>query len=348
MTVASFSAPVHLWPDGKFRTAPVTGPFVVSGSNFGAPPTVTILADWSQGVVGQTAQLNSPIIGSFDSGSYATGLLPKYFAIGGQSGIGLREGGNSAATDNRLTGFKKTLDSYTDRCIIYHLGVPEGRYFPGSIAIGQPSIHSSLKNHWEFYGEPDSPTEADLVCVSWNGDNWVVGGNQAVTEAGGTPNSLYCGDAFDFYAWNRHCTVQKAGTPDPFTDAGYSEVHITTSLGTSRNLRTSLPTFNSANSAHPAYTTIAFPGWAGSGFQDEAQMLYRGYYFATGENCQARVEMINAATYAAATDISLPLPFTSWTDTQIVVSPPAHWWEGMTHICVTNANGTQQIQAINP
>lgn len=344
MTVANISVPLNQWPDGRFRTSEVPQSFVINGTGFGTGPTVILQADWSNKTIGATASLTDLLTGEFDSASYLTGLLPKFGSIGGKTGIGIREGGTDEATTNRITGFRKNLSNYTDRCVIYHLGVPAGRHFPGASSPETFPLTSVLKINWEFYGEPDLNTEADLVMLSWSGASWVVGGNQAVTEAGGTPNSLYCGSAFDFNAWNRHCSFQRAGTPDPFVNAGYTEVYVTTSSGTTRNLRTSMPTFNSANSAHAAYNVLCFPAWTTvEGDRSLDQMLFRDYYFADGIS---RVEMLNSSTYLASTEISPPLPFNSWSDTSIEVVPPEHWMPGMTHFCVTRNDGTQFITEI--
>jgi len=222
---------------------PPSATITFDAGGFGAAPDVVLFAQFMDGEVGEEAPLDSPIIGgSYNTGSYATGLLPKYFEIDGLTGISLREGGTDSAVDNRLTGFVKVFDPYDSFFVAFSMGVPDGRHFSGATATNTLPATSTLKFDWESDSALDDPEDSDIVCPSWNGSNWVIGGNQAVTEVGGTPDSLYLGGNFDFSAWNYFTTCQIAGS-NAFTDDGYTRATTTTSVGTTENIRTSLPTF---------------------------------------------------------------------------------------------------------
>lgn len=349
MTVASFNVPLSLWSDNRYRSTAEDPEIEIlsGGESFGEGPNVVLFADFIDMPAGGTAALTDALIGEFTSSSYNTGLLPKLFDMGGVVGIGIREGGTNAATNNRLTGFVTVFDPHTDRLVAYDMAVPAGRHFSGATAPESLTTGgSTLKGAWDADDDLDDGTKADLVMPSWNGSNWVVGGNQAMSEAGGTPNSMYLGGAFDFGAWNGHLVCQIAGTPDPFVDNGFTEALITTSGGTSRNVRTSVPTFNSANSSAAQYTHFNFPAWSGSGSsQDLTQHLYSYIYRAIGPNCRARAELLNSATYLSASK-KYTLPPTLWSADAVRIRPKEARKAGMTHICVTRANGNQTFRAL--
>jgi hypothetical protein len=222
---------------------PAGEPIVISGTGFGTAPDVVLYSDWTDGVISQTAQISDAIIGSWDSGSYATALLPKYYELSGRVGITNREGGVNATTNNRLTGFVKQFPSHTDYFVAYDMGVPSGRTFSGSSTESTLPAISSLKFCWKSHNALDTPEDVDIVCHSWNGSSFVTGGNQAVTEIGGTPTDLYLNSTFDFNAWNYFSIYQKAGTPNPNLNSGVSLVTKSNSTGTIKKNRTSLPIY---------------------------------------------------------------------------------------------------------
>lgn len=308
---------------------------VITGAGFGAGPNVVLFKDYASRDVGGTAELSDGTgVGDFDFAHYATSLLPTYQSIGGKTGITMREGGTDPNVDNRLTGFVKILDPFTDYLIAFDMGVPPGRNFSGaSEPETMPSV-SALKTAWLSDGALDHVEKADICTPSWTSASFALGGNNSSAH-------LSMGSAFDFNAWNGFLCCQIAGA-DPFIDNGYSETLLTTSAGTTVKTRTNMPTFPLGNAQAAQYTHLSWPAWSGNGSQTLTQHLYSYIYFAVGPNARARVELLNDADYASATK-RVALPPYSWTDTKITVVPPASLKSDMTHYCVTTAAGDRTM-----
>lgn len=305
----------------------------VDGSGFGGAPTVIMAAKWTDGKESEQVELDSPEIGDFDEGSYASGLLPKFFSMDGSTGASIREGGTDAVTDNRLTGFVKVVPNFTEYLISYDSGVPEGRNFSSTSTPETMPVISPLKMAWLSDQPLDDVTKADIVTFSWVGNRFSLVGNQAPTAIGAQ-------SGFTFNQWNNYLAYQKAGV-DPFVDNGISEIANTDpSAGTFTEVITDQPIFDpSADNAW--FNHINFPAWTGNGDQDLTQHLFRYAYIAVGDNARARLELGNNADYTLCTKKRI-IPHDSWTDTNVTVTTDSKQRENMSHWFITNADGTRQ------
>lgn len=306
----------------------------ITGTGFGAGPTIAIFAKWTDGVNGEEIPLSSPDIGAdFDTGNYATGFKSKYFTLGDTTGASFREGGTDASTDNRLTGFVRILSAFDTYLAAHDMGVPSGRNFSGvATANTLPSI-SSYKGLWLSDEALDNLTKADIVLPSWTTAAFQIAGNQAEAPITMTTD-------FDFDEWNSYLVYQEPGA-DPFVDNGITEASVTIpSQGTTTVLKTDAPTFNSSATA-AQYTHVNFPAWSGNGSQDLTQHLFRYFYLATGANARARLELGNNSTYTNCTERRV-VPHDSWSSTEVIATLDTLQAQNMTHWFITNASGTQQ------
>jgi hypothetical protein len=101
----------------------------------------------------------------------------------------------------------------------------------------------------------------------------------------------------------------------------------------------------------PQVTHINGPAWSGSSPQDLAQLVYKYMYVAVADDSSVnkRVELLDNANYLLSTMHRCIFPTTGedyWTDTSIAITPSATLRSGATHVCVTLANGSQTITAI--
>lgn len=314
----------------------------IYGSGFGSGPNVVLYGNWMDKVVDSTASISDMIVGGWDSGNYATGLLPKIKSgIGGKTGITLREGGTTASTDNRLTGFVKQFSPFTNFFIGYEICVPSGRYFPGASEPETLPAISSFKPIWLSDQALDSATKADVVLGSWTGADFNFVGNNC-------PYNIYMDSVFNFNAWNGFAGYAIAGA-DPFVNNGEMVSFKTSASGTTIDTVTNVPAFGASATA-AQYTHVNFPAWSGNGSQDLAQALYGWLYLATGSDdaVKKRLELTNNITPASATK-RRQIPHVTWTDTYIDYDPDLltdEVVEGMTHICVMSGSTVLASRAI--
>ncbi len=309
----------------------------IDGSGFGSAPTVLIYAKWTEGSEGESVSLNSPEVGSFDSGSYATGLTPNFFTMNGSTGVSIREGGTDAVTDNRLTGFVKMVPNFTEYLISYDTGVPDGRHFSSESTPNTLPVISPLKMAWLSDQPLDDVTKADIVPYSWVGNGFSLVGNQAPTAIGAQ-------SGFTFNKWNNFLAYQKAGV-DPYLDNGISEIANTDpSVGTYTAIITDQPIFD-PSADDPWFNHINFPAWTGNGDLDLTQHLFRYAYIAVGANARARLELGDNADYTLCTYKRI-IAHDSWSDTNVTVTTDSKQRENMTHWFITNADGTRQSGAL--
>lgn len=350
MSTKTFNFPsnpkLYDWLDGKKRLGPSPNSITVTGTGFGSGPTVALYETYG----GLAASGDAPL-GEWDQGHYNTGIQPKLFEFNGVTGVGNREGGTVAATDNRETGFVKTLTAFSEYALAYSMAIPEGRTFSGASTVDTfPSV-STLKYVWLSDTALDPADKADIVAGTHNGNGqFAIFGNNAITPSGGTPDSLYFPlTPFDFNGWN-HVFLHQSPGADPFVNNGVTEATWASgaaedSLGagakTVSRVRTSLPTFGGGATA-AQYTHVNYPAWSGNGSQDLSQTISSYFYLAVGANSRARIELINSADSSLAT-ARIPIKPDSWTDVQVAAYYEPWQAIGMTHCCITNSAGAQTV-----
>jgi hypothetical protein len=317
---------------GRYESSNVDGNkyIDISGIGFGLASTIEIWREWTNGNTGQDVSLTAGAgeIGDFTSGSYATGLPPKFFSKGNTQGASIREGGTDASVDNRRTGAIKVSDPFTEVLIMSSDAVPDGHYFTGTSAVNTLPITSNYKGIWLSDGPLDDPALADIVFFSYigTGAGWVIVGNQA-------SDPIYMGDSsYNFNGWNYKACYQKAGT-DPFLDNGITRAFMANPEGATSIVEVlDQPMF--ANATNAQYTHVNAPGWVGENNQDNVLHIFRHYYLAVGANAGNVVVVGDDPVLSNCTQIR-PLPHEIRTDTRfksLAVSTKLR--EGMTHYFV--------------
>lgn len=313
----------------------------IVGTDFGTGPNVLLYADFTTLPTNSNAPLNCASIGLFDlDPDKGSRIPPIRTGWNNRNGIGIREGGTNASTNNRLTGFRLQYPEKTNFFASYEMCVPQGRYFSGATDFRSFPNASTIKPLWLFRGAPDSATEADIVLGSYSTPNFMFNGNQAA-------GTTYMADQanFDFTGWNSFSGYIIAGA-DPFVDNGEKWSVMTSSSGSEIDTVTNIPAFG-GGATTAKYNYLQFPGWSGNGSQDYTQHLFSYVYFAVANDnsVKARVELINNATYANAT-IRRVIAARSWINTNVIIKASPGMLQGITHVALTRANGTQTIYTL--
>lgn len=221
------------WESGY---VPPVGQIVITGAGFGSPPPVVMYADWSNLVDGETLDNSDAIIGTWDSGSYNTGFYPKAVAAHGVTGASLREGGDNAATNNRLTGFVKQYAAKRNFLIAYEIAVPAGRTFPGSATENTLPGVSAVKPAWLSDQALDELAKADVVAASWIGSSFNFIGNQV-------PYNMFMSNTYDFDGYNGVICSSVAGANAFADNANLYALFCNADSGTTIATKTDVPAF---------------------------------------------------------------------------------------------------------
>jgi hypothetical protein len=330
--------------NGKFNSSDqggggAAGTIHITGTGFGAAPPIIVYTDWSEAATG-TMSLTNTGVGTDYELDERWNRTPSIFTAWGRNGMGMFEGGNNEATNNRLTAIKNVFSATPLKnfsCAV-SIAVPSGRYFPAANAVNSlPSPASAaIKTIWLVDQPLDSPTKADQIIANWTGGGFNMTGNQA-------PVNIYGAGGFNFTGWNYFKGRTVSGA-DPFVDAGTSMFEQANTIdGVTVFTDNTTPAFGAgADTAQYDRVHVGGLGNSNNGNSlDNAQVLI-GYVYlamANDNSVLAEVELRNHATRASATELRL-IPPTTWSSTDIYVEVPAYLIDyGFTHYQVTTATG---------
>lgn len=317
------NAAVRWRSNGPVQLGAILDLYAVGATDFGPGPVNSRFTGFSQsaGVVGDPVPLSAT---QFDAvGTYGIGAVPgpRYSAIGrgsGQSmeGIVLNYAGTGVLTGHgttRMVGCREFFCSYAFK-------VPSGKRFPWAAALETFSTGSNWKIAWLL--GPHETSEANDICIPsfHNTATAGVGGNGIGRlpgalngSLGGTPPSWWQWDA-----WHKIDAWIKAHPTDPVGGDGTGWVAVSGKDGVPvLVIEGTGPIFNSAlpTGLIAPYTWEAFnvPGWIRHPASDagQCQALYTDVAVRWGDNAAARVDMINASSFAASTK-SAHFPVLSW------------------------------------
>ena len=300
----------------------------VSGGGFGTGPTVVMFEDFSGGTDGIDGTTSNT---GFDTTSTA---YPLIFTTDSRSGSLAARMYRVKATDaaqRRSSNNFILLNAATEVFISYAIKTPTGKYFPGT-AGGNSGTNADYSNaSWKaawLIPEEGTSGQCDLVVPSFNGSSsWELTGNglkTKLTTGGANPT---------WWSWNNWCrmtTWVKAGA-DVSVDAGNIYFQAANGIdamyensGTPiifTNESTGTPT----PEAYRQWGQLNIAGWikenagGSAGGGEDIECLYDDIYVAEGPNAAARVELGNASTYAACTDLAI-CDSTSWANDSITVN----------------------------
>lgn len=303
-----------------------TAPITVTGTGFGSAPYIEAYGEYMTKPNGADATLNDlDIGGSFDSGHYLTGLLPKYFTAFGKSGLSQRQGGSTVET-NPQTGFVKIFSSpLTSWFAAYERCTPPGKYFSGATEFGVLPNLASDKLMW-FQNGVHGNGQADVVLGSYAGASGFVNTGNAINYV------VWGASSYDFNGWNSFSGWQIAGA-DPDADNANCGLVITNAFGTTVHTRNDVPAF--LNTIPAQLDRVEFPGWCGNGNQANTQGLVSWFYISRHPS---RIELINTHDNSPATTVRRLVVASSWSDTSITFNPSEEMWAGATHYRIVIAH----------
>ena len=320
----------------------------ISGSGFGAGPTVVVFDDFESGNPkdGEVIPLTSPEIGTWSS--YTTDGRPRYSADArsGKHGFRISDSTfNPNSGDSRKMGsFTKLLPAPTTEVYAtYAISVPPGTTFPGASTPNTlPARLSSLKGLWLSDG-PDGIFGrglSDIWFPGWAG-YWQVAGNSGAILKNIGPVSPW----FSFKTWNRISVWLKADPGAPVTHAGTIFVQTTNpDTGHLENNWTDRSPFAGPTAfgnppSSGKWDRFMLPGWWGNGDNTRNQMTYDDVYVAAGPNAAARVEIGDASTYKRSRILAISTP-QAWNDKEVTVTLRAGPFTGFSnaYLFVIDAN----------
>jgi len=301
--------------------------FTINGSGFGNQLPNQVLFDNFDGK-GQTITPDSTVLSAANCNFNNFGTVNPSARF-----TNIMTRGSSYCADIFYGGGNHTLQkagipSFDDYRISFAWAVPPGYYFPDTGSAYTFPTSSALKNCWITVNGQNGATQNgdDLVPLSWN-QRWQTGGNDTLTPNNpalvtgltvGSPDPSPTG-AFSWDVWNKFTIIfRQLGTPgvDSVVIDWYN---FTPDYGMWHQQRTyTASRFYSASGRNPAgYGNVAANMWKrGNPAGDSRKILLADYMITTQSNCAARVEIGNASTYDACTDIA-DCEVTSWVNDAI-------------------------------
>lgn len=307
---------------------------IVYGSSFGATgPTVVMFDDFEGGTNGNSLSLNLAKVGAWSSlnGNPARSIYSSTNKISGN--LSARFEMPDGDISNPAIGVE-TGSTFNSFYASWWSMIPAGNVFPGtghqdgknwkqvwaatdSWAGGDTGLWENDFD-WISWGSNQFPTTADHYSY-WNGTDWTrenLSGSPSRTTIALKPDYVGEGASIQAGQWARWQMWRK-GSPDP--DIGRQVVwqtkpntgtvkyrdNLEATFASSANINTNdRISVNAYMRETPASSGISQPTW------DDV-------YLAVGEYAQARVEIGNASTYTACTQLTVVTP-TSWSDSSIV------------------------------
>lgn len=264
----------------------------ISGSGFGTGPKVHIFDDFNGGAPGADVDLKATY-GSWDKQSRAV------FVSAGHSGAGVQ---GYCQSSLRAAPLYHSFPNTKEIFVSYWWRIPVGGKVPGGGVNSYPT-GSHLKNYWITYdGGYNADGLPDLVLPTYN-NSWKVTGNQGngMLNTGAFSQSEVAVDG----TWNRTTFHLKQGG---------------THWGQNIRENQSVAIWTSGNSLFesttPAYFNEAkLHGWFRTNTSG-AKFVSDEFYFASGANAAARVEIGDAPSYSSCRNLAICTP-TSWSSGSI-------------------------------
>jgi len=286
----------------------------VSGTGFGTTgPTILVFDDFEKGTNGSaiTTGAGSTQVGQWDEIS-GSGLLPRYSNSYSRGTLSMRSdwSDNGAAEGGRWVG-RRPISANGGIYVSWWAYLPVGRDVPGT----NTPWGANWKTWWLFkydssiHGFQGSDYGHEFLTNSLpTSSAWYAGPINDLT----TPARLSgtWGDAIGFNRgqWWRWEQYMKEATDS----SGILQFWQTSPTRTRQQIvnLSGKPTEH----AGEVWDTFRFPGY-GRG-DTNSQTYYDDIYVATGPGALARVEIGNASTYSASTNLAVATA-TSWSDTSV-------------------------------
>jgi hypothetical protein len=343
----------------QIRNSTVSGDvqYTVTGSGFRSGPTIALYDTFNQGTNNQVVNVNTATVGRWlrNTSPYFKSYLTD------EMGFAANRMPYGADYENRIGTMVASLPVKANQIFVsYSIYLPPGATFSGASATKTwPSV-PSWKMAWamDTEGGFGNDGRANIILPNSNGNgNFAIDGN-AGDLLQSIPPATYRGytmtpsspSAFkNYWDWDHPNSMAFMLKPDAANLLSTSG-EIYWRIANSQNKLTEQSITNvvaALTGTSMRYDIVNFPGWWGNGDSANFQAIYDNVYIAYGSNVKARVELTDSATYASSTKI-YPVPYTQWTDTQIVVSTKAINLKNIDnmYLYVTDASGVRSTTPI--
>lgn len=333
----AFFAAHGLASDVVYTVSDVTRPtptsITITGSGFGAGPNTLVFDQFEGGADGAEVDLAKTTRGAW---SGTTTSKPVYDPIAHSGSHSIRTWVGDPGSTGQM---QLDLPAGTQTALIsYWVHIPPGTPFPGDGGgVGSFSLgNSSWKLAW-IYGQSYQGGDTDVCLPTWGGYNFYVGGNTPGIGFGDVESRVGT-EWWDWNHWMRLTTWLDANTTNPTLPGRWSFQRISAGHGLSQlydegtgmqllnvsDVRTSYPGDTDprpifSGNGVAEFRHVHIPGWFRETSPATVRPLYDDIYVAVGANAAARVELGDAATYAAVTTLEIQ-PHTAWTDGQVSVT----------------------------
>ncbi|MEQ6122316.1 T9SS type A sorting domain-containing protein [Reichenbachiella sp. MALMAid0571] len=299
----------------------------INGSGFGNTGPNIVIYDEFEGTNAMengNIPLTSPAIGSWNGKSNE----PKYHSSS-------HSGDYSFALNRGSTNYSQfqyeSSNSFTEVFLSYWVTLPNG-IMPSASTPGEWNHTSNWKMSWIYEGNTGYGGDNDVCTPTWisPGSCNISGNDQAALKYASASNSsktLYLSSGWlTFTNWARFTIHMRA---DPTNLTGWtSDAYVQTinATGQYEKIMDDARVFDDdyrseTNIQTKQWDHISLPGWIGNwdGNRNYFDGVYDDIYIATGSGAAARVEIGNASSYSACTNLALTTP-TSWSDNTIATT----------------------------
>lgn len=316
----------------------------ITGSGFGAGPSIVIFDDFEKGADGNqiSEAADGATVGGWTDTTTTCGCqtYSDDQALSGSMSFRAVNGSGYSQTNPHIT---KTFSAATEFFCVYNVYIPSDDVWPGYGATGE----TNWKIIWLHSGNVGLNCEDDTdLCVVISGDK--ESASRGAPVAGNCPG-LINGTYNDFYKgrWNRQALYIYADNTIPESRVlGY---HLVRGVGTNTYFDTDNdaepepsihPTYRGNGEISHTYTMFDLNGYqrqnAGS---NVTSVYYDDVYLATGPNCMARVEIGDNAVYTSCTNLAICTP-TSWGSSSITATVrQGSFSDGTAYLFVVDADG---------
>jgi hypothetical protein len=298
---------------------------IINGSGFGSyGPTIQVYDSFESGVSGTGINAAGAQVGSWS----VVNTGPTYstsFSKSGTKSMKVNFANGTLVDSNQV---QKNWSQDNDFYISWWQLLPSGKDVPGTNSSSGPN----WKQFWLGNTSSGWPWIADFVdVVLAENFGWVIWikaddtQNGSIQDCGTHPHLQASG------VWVRLTYYMKASSSG--AGAWWSQ-----QIDGNRQINPCVATNVTTSRNNYGWNHVSLPGYARNDANSEA--YYDDAYIATGPGARARIEIGNASTYTASTNLAILTP-TVWTSTSVTATvrrgalPLGNVW-----IYVVNSNGT--------
>lgn len=289
----------------------------ISGDSFGSGPQVEVFDDFESGTTGADIKTGA---GSAKYGTWDARYGSSYY--GDTSAVSGSRNFSSDFSTGYANQLQANLSKVREIYFSYWAYVPAGMNFPGE--------GTKDGDNWKIvWVQGSSTTDDDYYSPVRLKTSWLIGRNDQDPST-----RAYCTINMVKGQWKRIMVWIKGSTSSTSGDGAIRLWELTSAGVTGRIYKVNINTLKATG----AFEKIRFNGYGRT--TPNCITSFDDVYVASGPNAQARIEIGNASTYAASTNLSILTP-TSWSSDQITATVNVGSFKAgdSAYLFVVNANG---------